>query len=69
MIPLNFVPKELSPAEFKKIATFIEKNVGIKTPPEKRLMMQSRLSARLKALKMNSSIMFFQEGLIAMRSS
>ena len=54
MIPLNFVPKELSPAEFKKIATYIEKNVGIKMPPEKRLMMQSRLSARLKALKMNS---------------
>ena len=54
MIPLNFVPKELSPAEFKKIATYIEKNVGIKMPPEKRLMMQSRLSARLKPLKMNS---------------
>ena len=51
---LSFQQKTLSEAEFKKIAAYIEKNVGIKMPPEKRLMMQSRLSSRLKALHLDS---------------
>ncbi len=46
--------KTLSEAEFKKIAAYIEKNVGIKMPPEKRMMMQSRLASRLKALHLDS---------------
>lgn len=50
----SFQHKTLSDAEFKKIASFIERNVGIKMPPEKKLMMQSRLNSRLKALGMNS---------------
>lgn len=50
----SFQHKILSEAEFKKIASFIERNVGIKMPIEKKLMMQSRLNSRLKALKMES---------------
>ena len=54
MDPISFNQKTLSEAEFKKIASYIEKNVGIKMPPEKRLMMQSRLTSRLKALHLDS---------------
>ena len=43
---------ELSEAQFKKIADFIQTNVGIKMPEQKKVMVQSRLYARLKALKM-----------------
>ncbi len=49
-----FQHKTLSDTEFKKIASFIEQNVGIKMPPEKKLMMQSRLNSRLKALGLSS---------------
>ena len=42
-------PAELSDAQFKQIAEFIEKNVGIKMPAQKKIMVQSRLQARLKA--------------------
>lgn len=54
MAQSSFQHKILSDAEFKKIASFIEKNVGIKMPPEKKLMMQSRLNSRLKVLGLNS---------------
>ena len=54
MSSLSFQQKTLSEAEFKKIAAYIEKNVGIKMPPEKRMMMQSRLASRLKALHLDS---------------
>ena len=46
--------KTLSDSEFRKIASFIEQNVGIKMPIEKKLMMQSRLNARLKVLGLTS---------------
>lgn len=46
--------KELTDAEFKTISSYIEKNVGIKLPPVKRLMIQSRLFGRLKILKMKN---------------
>lgn len=49
-----FQHKTLSDAEFKKIASFIEQHVGIKMPPEKKLMMQSRLNSRLKVLGLAS---------------
>lgn len=54
MDSLSFQQKTLSETEFRKIASYIEKNVGIKMPPEKRLMMQSRLTSRLKALQLDS---------------
>ena len=40
----------LSDAQFHKIARFMEENVGIKMPESKKLMIQARLSSRLKAL-------------------
>lgn len=54
MDSLSMQQKTLSEAEFKRIGAYIEKNVGIKMPPEKRMMMQSRLASRLKALHLNS---------------
>ncbi|MCR5289567.1 MAG: chemotaxis protein CheR [Treponema sp.] len=44
----------MSDVEFKTISSYIEKKVGIKMPEEKKLMIQSRLTSRLKALRMSS---------------
>ncbi len=41
---------ELSFRDFRKIASYIEKNVGIKMPDVKKTMVQSRISQRLRAL-------------------
>ena len=54
MASQDFMHKSLSDSEFRKIASFIEQNVGIKMPIEKKLMMQSRLNARLKVLGLAS---------------
>ena len=40
----------MSYSDFKKIASFIEKNVGIKMPDVKQTMLQSRIAQRLRAL-------------------
>lgn len=45
---------ELSESQFHKIADFIQTNVGIKMPEQKRLMVQSRLQSRLKALNLHN---------------
>ena len=44
----------LSDSQFKKLADFIQTNVGIKMPDEKMIMVQSRLSIRLKNLNMTN---------------
>jgi len=44
----------LSHENFRRLASYIEKNVGIKMPEQKILMMQARLSSRLNALNINS---------------
>lgn len=49
-----FSPAELTDSQFHRISDFIQKNVGIKMPEEKRLMVQSRLTGRLKSLKMSN---------------
>lgn len=41
---------QLKDSEFKKLSEFIMSEYGIKMPPEKRIMLQSRLQKRLKAL-------------------
>ena len=46
--------KILEDREFRKIASFVEDKVGIKMPDSKKLMMQSRLQSRLKALGLPS---------------
>lgn len=47
-------PSELTDNQFHKIADFIQTNVGIKMPDQKKIMVQSRLQARLKALQINN---------------
>lgn len=42
---------QLSDVEFSKLSKFIYSQYGIKMPPEKRIMLQSRLQKRLRALK------------------
>ncbi len=44
----------LSEKVFQKLGAFIEREYGIKMPPVKRVMLESRLQKRLRALQMNS---------------
>jgi len=66
---LNDVYKaELSQDDFNKLSAFIYHESGIKMPPVKRIMLQSRLQKRLKQLKINSfkeycKYVFSKEGL------
>lgn len=45
---------KLGDAEFKKLSTFIWGELGIKMPEVKKIMVQSRLQSRLKALKIDT---------------
>ncbi len=45
---------KLSDTEFQKLSNFIYTRYGIKMPPAKKIMLQSRLQKRLKALKIYS---------------
>ncbi len=59
---------QLSQNEFDKLSRFIYKESGIKMPPVKRIMLQSRLQKRLRELKMTNfkdyiEYVFSQEGL------
>ena len=45
---------KLSDDEFEKLSNFIYTRYGIKMPPAKKIMLQSRLQKRLKALKLYS---------------
>ncbi len=49
-----FSTPELSDSQFQQLSEFIQTNVGIKLPAEKRLMVQSRLTSRLKKLQINN---------------
>ena len=44
----------LTDEQFHKIADFIQTNVGIKMPDQKKIMVQSRLYSRLKELKIDN---------------
>ena len=50
----NLYKSELTESEFNKLSQFIMSEYGIKMPPEKKVMLQSRLQKRLKALNINS---------------
>lgn len=59
---------ELTQDEFNKLSSFIYNESGIKMPPVKRIMLQSRLQKRLKELKMTTfkeycNYIFSKEGL------
>ena len=44
----------LSDREFARLSAFIERNVGIRMPPAKRIMLESRLRKRLRDLRIPS---------------
>lgn len=44
----------LNEKQFKRLSRFIETEVGIKMPPAKRIMLESRLQKRLRALQIDS---------------
>ena len=46
--------QSLSEKDFRKLSHFIESELGIKMPVSKKIMLESRLQKRLKALKMES---------------
>lgn len=50
----NLFKAELSQTEFSKLSQFIMQEYGIKMPPEKKVMLQSRLQKRLKSLNMSN---------------
>ena len=52
----NFITKsiELTDDEYRTISSYIEKTVGIRMPEVKRIMVQSRLFGRLKALGLSN---------------
>lgn len=59
---------ELSKEEFAKLSSFIYRESGIKMPPVKRIMLQSRLQKRLKELQLTTfkeycNYVFSKEGL------
>jgi len=43
----------MNPETFETFKNFIETNLGIKIPPSKKIMLESRLAKRLRALKMS----------------
>lgn len=45
---------QLDDRSFQRLSTFIQGHAGIKLPPAKRVMLQSRLQKRLRALDMDS---------------
>lgn len=58
----------LSEAEFNQLSAFIKTNYGIKLPITKKVMLESRLKVRLRALNFNSfseyiDYLFSQEGM------
>lgn len=50
----NIYKARLTDAEFNKLSSFVTKEYGIKLPPEKKIMLQSRLQKRLKVLGISS---------------
>ncbi len=50
----NILGQELSLKQFNQLSAYIQKNYGIKMPIEKKVMLQSRLQKRLKALSISS---------------
>ncbi len=59
--------QSLTDRDFKRLSKFIESELGIKMPDSKRIMLESRLHKRLKALQMDNyetycDYVFSQEG-------
>jgi len=50
----------LTDNEFRKVGEFIQESVGIKMPPEKKVMLEGRLRKRLKCLGIGSFSKYFE---------
>lgn len=51
---LNLVRSEMGDTEFKRFSDLIQSEFGIKMPPTKKVLLQSRFQKRLRALGLNS---------------
>jgi chemotaxis protein methyltransferase CheR len=51
---VGHIQHALDPEQFRKLAVFIEKELGIRMPDSKKIMLESRLQKRLKTLGMTS---------------
>ncbi len=51
---LSYLDQKLSDSQFRKLSDFITREYGIKMPAEKRILLQSRLQRRLRALHLHS---------------
>lgn len=49
-----FAPVEMTDKDYSIISSYIEKNVGIRMPLDKKIMIQSRLNGRLRTLGMHT---------------
>lgn len=64
-----FQPVRMTNADFNRLSEFITREFGIKMPPVKKIMLQSRLQKRLKELEMKDfsqyvSFLFSGEGMM-----
>lgn len=50
---MNLVRSEMGDAEFRRFSEMIQKELGIKMPPTKKVLLQSRFQKRLRALGMS----------------
>ncbi len=50
----RYYEMQMKDADFRKLSTFINSELGIKMPPEKKIMLQSRLQKRLNELQSGS---------------
>jgi len=48
------MPPELQPSDFSRLRDLLEQNYGLKMPPQKKLLLESRLSRRMQALNLPS---------------
>lgn len=53
-IQTNFTGKKMSNKDFARLSKFIHTQYGIKMPPAKRIMLESRLQKRLRTLELSS---------------
>ena len=50
----NFTSRQLTAKQFKVLSEFVERELGIRMPPTKRIMLESRLQKRLRVLSLDS---------------
>jgi chemotaxis protein methyltransferase CheR len=50
----TFTSRRLTTEQFSVLSTFVESELGIRMPPAKRIMLESRLQKRLRALSLES---------------